>query len=60
MAVPKKFKFKQIKKKLLKLKKNYYMKIQLFRETDYIVEYFDKYFLDQYAPYIPSKPKTKR
>jgi len=60
LAVPKKFKFKQIKKKSLKLKKNYYMRIQLFHETDYIVEYFDKYFLDQYSPYIKSKSKSKK
>lgn len=46
MAVPKKFKYKKIKKNSLKLKKNLFMSIKIFRENDFIVEYIQKYYLD--------------
>jgi hypothetical protein len=38
MAVPKKFKFKKIKKKSLKLKKNYYMSIKLFKKSNIMMD----------------------
>ena len=44
MAVPKKFKFKKVKKKSLKLKKNYYMSIKFFKKSDIMVDSMLKIF----------------
>jgi len=38
VAVPKKFKFKKVKKKSLKLKKNYYMSIKFFKKNDIMMD----------------------
>lgn len=45
MAVPKKFKYKKIKKNSLKIKKNLYLNINFFEDAQYITEYIKKYYI---------------
>jgi len=45
MAVPKKFKYKKLKKNSLKLKKNIYLKINIFKENKYVIDYIQKYYI---------------
>jgi|688.fasta_scaffold876500_1 hypothetical protein len=45
MAVPKKFKYKKVKKNCLKLKKNLYLNIKFFRESEQIIDYIVKYYI---------------
>lgn len=45
MAVPKKFKYKKLKKNSLKLKKNLYLSINIFKENKFIIDYIQKYYI---------------
>ncbi len=45
MAVPKKFKYKKTKKNSLKLKKNLYVSINIFKENEFIIDYIQKYYI---------------